>query len=547
MFKTDSEFFDISKRVAEDFLQTVVIVDELAGFGDYAARESQLALTPPKSRPGSQREVESVRVDEGSSDSTDVERQHFLNATKVVDAFARKRIVCSVIRPDQDDRQALTQTLLDLSVCTDIVVVDWDLHGDNGELALNAISGMANPDGAMGRLRLIAIYTGSSDIASISTKVSEKLSQAPGAKVQQLDDGFTIVLGPNRILVFAKPETKLPETYRSRVVAFEDLAERLTAEFARMTASLVSNAVLASLAGIRRNAHKLLANFGSDLDAPYLTHRALLDTNPENAEEQLVALISEELAALLEEDRVGQQADISAIKAWLKERQPDDGAFLLGTNGTKLSLDKLVALLSGGMKVGNQNGTFTRKPQKAPLTEMFLAGLSQSASELDHKFAAATTMRAYYRSDPPLTLGTLLKETGDAGTQYWVCLQPSCDAIRLDTDRPFPLLPLEEVTDPTSEFDLVLRHDACFLRFRYKRKFHEVTMRSFKPDPAQRRVISKLEGGCPVFVDSDNRSYRWLGELKTAHAAKLAQELAHHASRIGVDESEWLRRWHRAD
>lgn len=42
MFKTDSEFFDISKRVAEDFLQTVVIVDELAGFGDYAARESQL-------------------------------------------------------------------------------------------------------------------------------------------------------------------------------------------------------------------------------------------------------------------------------------------------------------------------------------------------------------------------------------------------------------------------------------------------------------------------------------------------------------------------
>jgi hypothetical protein len=45
------------------------------------------------------------------------------------------------------------------------------------------------------------------------------------------------------------------------------------------------------------------------------------------------------------------------------------------------------------------------------------------------------------------------------------------------------------------------------------------------------------------FRDIKEQEYKWLGELKPSHAQRLSYYMTASLSRIGLDESEWLRLW----
>lgn len=37
--------------------------------------------------------------------------------------------------------------------------------------------------------------------------------------------------------------------------------------------------------------------------------------------------------------------------------------------------------------------------------------------------------------------------------------------------------------------------------------------------------------------------FKWISELKNDHAQRISNDFAAKLSRVGLDESEWLRRW----
>lgn len=569
MFDQDSPFFRRSKIVAEEFLQTTVIVDDQAYFGD---EKSILEIEPPTpidlKPPG--RGAGAFSGKEASAESEDslvsppyAIGSHRLNAQKVINSFAQKRIVCSVIRPTDNDDDDWTISVENLATSADIIIVDWELNKDNGENTLNILeqiikSAIDSP----AQLRLFAIYTGEPGIAQIAKDVKTALEERLNVKINVQDDGFSLTFASTRIVIFAKPGTSnLPQYYEHRRVPFEGLADRVTSEFAIMTAGLVSNAVLKSFTQVRLNTYKILNVFSKILNAPYLTHRALLPLT-EDAEALLHSLIAKEIEGVLEETHVGVEGNLEAISDWLNSQQKeisiefdldDENTLILNTP------EQLLLLLEKGIReaiiedsVGLTKDLSKTKRRELvkhleekfhviPFTQGF--GSNEAVEELsDEKFAHITVMRSFYMGKAPkLTLGTILKNESESS--YWVCLQPRCDCVRIRTSRAFPFIPLQ-VQSNRQKFDIVVFEGEHYLRLALSYKPHKLNLITFVSKPEDNGcIVSEKVDTAYYFFDTNKEKYKWLGELKSEHAQRIANQFAANLSRVGLDESEWLRLW----
>ncbi|RMD90066.1 MAG: hypothetical protein D6813_09715 [Calditrichaeota bacterium] len=534
-------FFGISKRIAEDFLQTVIIIDDGADYPDKTSPKPHVGLQPPQESPlksPPSDDQSSSHMEQSKEDEEDI--SHRLDAKAVMDSFARKGILCSVFLVDEADRESLSETAYSLASCSDIVVLDWSLQKDDGEKALEIIQNflkqtLSEPT----QLRLIAVYSGTPDIHKISDKIKEVLNTFKSAEFFESDDGFTLEIGYTKIVVFAKKGTMVIKDHESRIVSFEELADKLTDEFAMMTSGLVSNVVLKSLAQVRKNTPKILKNFSKGLDAPYLTHRALLST-PDDAKEHLVHLVAEELQAILEEAQIGETVNMDVIEAWIKSKNQTD--FQLDDTLT-FSQDELLSLLKNGFKESNKiSKNQAKKAHKKPITKMFL-GEEKETQFLDERFSLFTIMRSYYKQHRPrLTLGTILKVESET-PEFWLCIQPRCDCVVRDkSSRAFPFLPLL-IKGDNSKFDTVLFDENKYIRTQSVTNPFEIKLIHFKPSANEEIITAKEENDSYYFKDTENNKYKWMGELRFEHAQRISNEFAANISRVGLDESEWLRLW----
>jgi hypothetical protein len=91
-----------------------------------------------------------------------------------------------------------------------------------------------------------------------------------------------------------------------------------------------------------------------------------------------------------------------------------------------------------------------------------------------------------------------------------------------------------------SRFDYVVDDGDVTTYLRLSRKPADIEHWKFKADSAFRAVVAK--GNPPVFVTTGRRTFRWIGQLNEAHAQRAAQEVGAEQSRVGLAESDWLRR-----
>jgi len=553
MFDYESDFFNKSKKVAEDFLQSVVIVDDRADFGpDWKEAKVKKLVTP--------QQMHSLKSDQDNDESVESEQKHestepkedaaySFNAKLVIDSFAEKGIVCSVLRPDEADKKTLVDTISKLATAADIIILDWSLHQDNGKKLKEILKRIVAFDPSIPeQLRLIVIYTGNPDIVNISKELNIHLRKVSSKKFSVSADNFTLYTPTLRVTIFAKPETSVLEEYKNRIVSFNDLAGKVTEEFTVMTAGLVSNVVLESLSQIRKNTHKILHNFSEDLDAPYLTHRALLP-EPQDAENHLTALVVGELQDILEEAQVGSFSGLNYIKSWL-EVNADDGKkykLRLPSDEKEFTCKEISKLLEDGLGNWTKLTKNQRKKngRKLQLTKMF-KGKDAESEFCDEKFAFKTSIRTYYsRLSPNLTLGTIIKKIPEDENEYLVCIQPRCDCIRIkDPSRSFPFLPFKIIKEQDKKFEMVVEEEKQYIRLLRINNPYALKMVTFNPD-VKNLIAAKKKGdkGKFYFQDTKKREYEWIGELKSEHALRVANEFAANLSRIGLNESEWLRLW----
>ncbi len=550
MYKTDSEFFRLSRTLVENFLQTTVIVDDQVQFSNVFQQSTDKeeiisgGLVKPGRKSSTISESASSNIFSRNENTIipDENGSHFLDAQKVINSFAQKRIVCSIIKPSKGlDWQ---KSVIELAHSTDIVILDWELEKDNGKETLNILKKIISATNeAPAQSRLLIIYTGEPGIAEIAKKTKKVLAtqlKIKEEKILEQDGGFSLSVYSIRLAIFSKPGTVgLPEQYNERRIKFDELANQATTEFSLMTAGLVSNAAIHSLAVIRDNTHTLLNKFSTQLDAPYLTHRALQEV-PEDAEELLTDLVAEELRSILEEESIGSVTNIDAIRHWLLATKGENYNFHPDKN-ISMKLDDVISLLSNGISKCEKISKSKRDNphNKLSLTTMFIPNDIEGDS-LDEKFGLLTIIRSHYQKRiPKLTFGSILQCVKDK--TYWVCLQPRCDSIRIGDDkRAFPMLPLE-VTD--KKFRLILlNEDLTHIKVLLKDKPYNLNLITFACQPGNHgAIIAKSQKKTFYFTSTARVRYRWVGELKTEQAQRLANEFAANLSRVGLDESEWLR------
>jgi len=532
-------FEQLSREVVTRFLQSVVVVDDRASLRDDDSTKPHTLLKPT-------RETIDVAAPATSGTDTVSDSKHELNARLLINVFAEKGLVCGVIRPKF--QEPFEDKAINAALRADITVLDWQLQGtgaiDPDKDATSIITKIIEREKSQNRIRLIAVYSAENP-DRIKGKIEEILGTFGEFKTD--DDGYTFIQNTLRIAIFAKDGTIGADP--SRTVKENELPDKLIGEFIKMTMGLLSNAVLESLAALRLNTHRILGNFPPDLDAPYLTNRALLD-EPEEAEDRLTDLIAEELQDILEEINIGTVANLDTITKWLKYKEAAGKSYTLkiikGGNTTNkvFTCEELNDLLGNGKERWKcKDEVPISKLHQLALTDMFHCN-EETCKFLDEKYVFTAIMRSRYGNRKPrLTSGTVVKKQSSEGDpQYFICVQQPCDCIirTKETKRTFMFLPLSKATD--GRFQVIIKEANEYSKFVYSDKPYDLTSIEFTfPEEFRGLIESEETDGKFCFKDSKGNEYLWLGELKPQFVRRILQTVAAKLTRADVDEPEWLR------
>jgi hypothetical protein len=548
-------FQSVSAEVAARFLHTVVLFDDQAFIARAGAKNKSKKV---------KKLVAPTRRSQGASednldDSSSLEAKHELDAKRLIDLFAEKGLICSVLVPGQGENP-VPRTVA-AARRSDIVILDWRIFDDNGEITTNLVGEILRADGSReSRLRVISIYTAEPNFHDIVSKLKEELKKHY-TEYPLKEEAFTLTKGPVRIVVYAKQDTLFPSPSREltkRIVRLQDLPNKLIAEFSVATMGLMSNVVLESLAALRSNTHQIITKFCPELDAAYLTHRALLDP-PEEAELHLIPLILSEILAVLEDRNVSKHVSLDNITKWVDFRI-GEGLRLyrkLKMKTKKNARKAVLEIAEKGVRDKTLRDSYPqirvlldrlREESHRPALNEFtkLLQLNGSGSEYDQELALLMSVRSRYESPIPLlTLGTIIAEDVDEDTsRYWLCVQPVCDSLRLKEKRNFPFLKMSKSAMDAS-FNYLVRDKESFVTLNLSLRPFQSKMIAFKPKAGEREIRASTESESWYFVsvDTGQQKYRWVADLKPEHAQRVANEYSYQISRVGLMESEWLRRW----
>ncbi len=504
-------FIEQSKEIANNFIQNIVFID------DKAYKE----------------------------DTTN----NAFSALDVSNTFAKTGKICAIYAPksisDIDSYNVILKK-------ADVIILDWYLNiekdvaqiadpeadDDNdeprGQFTLRLISNLV---AQTGMLKLLIVYTGETDLFGITDSIYQKIDQDIFEKKDCSIQSSNI-----RILVRAKSQDSEvqfahnPEL-KDKIVSYESLPTLIVEEFADMTNGLLSNFALSSISAIRNNTSRMLSVFSPKLDPAYLGHKILLE-NTFESKQLLIKLFGDAISELLETTDIDTN---DWVDNWIDNRITDETININGVHINK-SKDLLKKMLgseqprlkskykeASGKDMSNKD---EGKLQSHTIKLFAYYGIDVDKSNVD--FAILTHHKNIFQpaiKAPILTLGTIVKSVNN---KYYICIQQKCDSIRIKDERRFLFLPLEE----TGEYPLIVNNDLKL--FTIKSSFALKTVK-FKPKEGATIIqASKIENKY-VFLSFYEETYEWVADLKEMHAQRIVNNYCAQLSRVGLNESEWLR------
>lgn len=534
-------FFSKSKEIANDFIQSVVFLDDKAY---------------------------------NSSDERDL--THDFDALKITQAFAQEKKICAVYKPilesDIEDFKYISEK-------ADVIILDWfieikevvtpeiaeqDAKDDEvrGKHTINIIEHIFSYLKDNESLKLIIVYTGETDLEDITQTIYKKLNTVDKtlkSDLCKIENDYV------KILVKAKVGSDedgnkfkhLPKL-QPMLTKYEDLPKIVSDEFTLLTQGVLSCFALKSLTLLRKNSFRLLKLYNSKLDNAFLLHKLLLP-NPNDANEQLIQNFSQSLEAMLNYINDNNSVlSIELIDSWLEE---------ININKTKKICKQDIEINTDFLKKWLRLGysrTFSELWEEKSYDIKQLNELDKTLSKVakeegvkflkednnpeeDSNFSILTLHKSNVKhtsSVPKLALGSIIKHiVTDNKTEYFLCIQAKCDSIRFENDRRFIFLELD-VQEGNKNFNLLARNiNNEVLKFKYRNKSYDLKTFKFKTSEDKDSVFAKWGTDSLYFETTHNEKLIWLCDLKDMQAQRISNIIASQISRVGLDESEWLRRY----
>lgn len=537
-----------------EFAHTMIVVDDEAWKKVSSNTAPRGGLRPPK-RSGAQATIQATQQEL-------FQIRHALDTDALVTAAMDLGLVCSVIRPPKG--KSIKAQVGVAARRADIICLDWEIHNDGGDAATKMIAEIVRSDEQRnGRLRLIAIYTGDTSNNEILRKVLEALPESYRARYKVERDPICIQSnhGLRIVCLFKAHGVQLADARKDRQVREAELPERLQKEFSRLAGGVLSNVALATIASIRDSTHHILAKMTAEMDGPYFHHRSVVPAAPD-AEEYGVDIVLSDLKSAVDKTDVAQRyAGPAAIRARIREIAGDSLTLKLNfeVDGSQKEFDisvvDAIRLIVDGNKAAHSSIT-GNKPSanvfKRDTSSLFVGSSTEARSAM-LRFALVTGVRAHpgsnlYKSGkklPQLGLGSVILSPDKT---YYLCLQASCDSVRLTKQAGFlfvPLHPCDEKQKPEVVVP-VLRKGGVVECVGFSipgTSYAESRSIRFEPDRKSQTVVaSKLTSRRGFFFSAtDGAAYKWVADLKQRRALRTAQKLGQSIGRLGFDEFEPFR------
>ena len=552
---------DFSYEAARCYLQTAVFVDDRIYEPETGKVSPGANLQAPERRKPAVVNAAPVTPTASPANVVSVEDpKGRFSAQDIVVSFANQGIVCGLYQPNVDSLLDATSEACKLCLNADIVLIDWDLYGDAGKRTQTLVSALVKRgiENLPEQLRLVVIYTGEPSLDMVLDRIYECLSETLEGNVKPVRDALGLALHTenSRVVVLGKPDLAR-SLGAERVVEESALAPRAVQEYSVLASGLLQGAVLRALGEIRRNSRRILTRFDSCLDPAYLTHRAL-SLPHDDASDHVLPLVMGEVQAVLE-DREPLDGEFSGelLADWVETRWKVCDPLPEAIRVEPRPKEVVLKLIREGASVG-QTGvepwkSLTKKEkdryewaQDRSIPVVVGACVLGATPKSTHEnFSALMSLRKHYESATRmLRLGTILSGPDN---KFFVCLQPECDCIRLKLNKNRAFLFVEtfevQAQGDADVFHLVVEAGATFRRFRLSPKVFRSHVETFMPDKDTRTVKADADDGKWAFRSADGqRTYSWLGQLKPDYAQRVAATFAAELARVGLTESEWLRR-----
>ena len=564
------EFLNDRVEAAGRFVQTIIVVDdeaELAGLPDVVPTN---IVRPSRSQSRAARETEAeshaARVVAAAAQPN---LTHLLDAKALMDSSLEVGLVCSILRPGPEED--LRTRLKSAARRVDIVSLEWEIHGDNGNTTISLIQDIVEEDRKNeGRLRLIVIYTAERARVRILKAIRRQLLTSLSAQDKKrmnlkVDSGRELRSNIGlRIVCFIKPyDTGAPKRLTDDQVAESELPARILNEFASLSDGLVSNVALATLAAIRDSAHQIVGSFSGNADGPYFHHRATIP-NPDEAEDFATNIVLDGLRSAVRLQEIGRRfAGRPAVERRLRHLASEGNTLRLltepGPNGAVCGIDfpvnHVVRIINDGLSKDVYNtiivqGKPTFSNARRAITTFFVDDWADAQKAMK-QFAVLTGIASHPGTHdivsgdyvPSLGLGTVVL---DKAAKYWLCIQASCDSVRVTEPQPFLFVPLEEIsgegrhTVPRVVGGSEINYVALAVGGRAYSRSRSIV---FSPTSDTERVLASY-GGKPSklrFTSVNRIVLEWVADLKQYPALRVAQELGQEMGRLGYDEFEPFR------
>lgn len=547
MIQKNNSYYNESLNVAKEFIQSITMVDDKAIFSNGAP------------------------VNTG-----------FFDAGKMAKSFASLGVMCSIFKFTEE---ADISRIASISQKSDITVLDWRMLLSNGndteedddleedtkdskgfytlEILKNVIACKYN------KFKLFIIYTEEIDFNRIIDEIEKNL-QSIGLEVIKERKSFSIMCNSNKITIFGKESLKNAVKHTQEIgvrsFTYDELPDAIYDEFVNFTHGVVSNILLKSITAIRANTFFLLNTFKREIDAAFIAHKGLLP-NPDDAHDHIMELIGSEIKSIVG-SALKETITNSQIESFIESLDAKELVFDTireGLNNTanipeNFTIDEFKDLLNCGIitKFNYENEPVKSKIELSKkviklLPQIIIKGynpqLSSSnvlsqAKKSNILFAKLTTLKNRYLNSnkPILTLGLILKGTTISGKdEYWICIQPKCDSVRLVESenmyqgRSFMFLSL---TKTSSNGDIMLESN---LGFRIEYSVIKARQFMFRPTKKGMVVVKGNSSKECFFLDSFGRRFEYVAELKNDFAQGIANIFASQMSRVATNHSEWLR------
>lgn len=543
-------FFEKSKEIANDFIQSIVFLDDKA-YKD-----------PNKDNPA-----------------------HDLDILKISQAFAKQNKICATYRPESISDINNFKLIANKA---DVIVLDWQIEFSQvvepgteeedapadeprGIYTKEIIKSIIFEENYVkNSLKLIIVYTGDIQyLKAISEEIYVEVFDS-SAEYNFDSDNHIIQSSHFKILVRAKSAEVAFEANKDKLekymVNYEGLPAFILTEFTQMTSGLLSNFALMSLTTLRKNSSKILGLFSKEMDSAYLSHKSLLPRQ-EDAEDLLVEMFGDIVSDLLFYYQAGEMTG-EMIEDWVKLNIINEEQELLIDNEKShtpiqkynRTQDLLLDLLTSPDKniEKRYKDVFNNKSKisKSKIgdsfevlslnnTKLFLNSDEQGNKEkIDQMFSKLTHHKSLFipnNTIPKLTLGTIVRSSLNENN-YYICIQQKCDSVRIakDKERKFLFIPLVK---SNKEFSILTPDGIKLKKVKHSYSIRTIKFVCFDNSGV---IFAKNENGKFVFkqkyTSPEDEQFEWILDLKDLHSQRIIIDYTSQLSRVGLDESEWHRK-----